>query len=234
MRINPESTPQPTGQPPVPAEAANQAARRRRGRKRLANGVIALSSAAVFAIYAAGYARTAPAVEHSLAGEPASTTGNTPPSPIPTATATPAPVPAAPPSGRRGETRPEPTRDDDRRQRSVGDGQFAAPTAPPIATPTPTRVPSAAPLSAAYRDGTYTGMGTSRHGSIEVTLVVRGGQITSTEITTCGTRYPCSRIAELPGQVVARQSAAVDYVSGATDSTTAFRAAVVAALAQAR
>jgi len=63
---------------------------------------------------------------------------------------------------------------------------------------------------------------------------VQGGQIRSAEITGCGTRYPCSRIANLPGQVITRQSAAVDYVSGATDSSTAFRGAVVAALAQAR
>jgi uncharacterized protein with FMN-binding domain len=63
---------------------------------------------------------------------------------------------------------------------------------------------------------------------------VQGGQITSAEITNCGTRYPCSRIATLPGQVIARQGAAVNYVSGATDSSVAFRAAVVAALAQAR
>jgi uncharacterized protein with FMN-binding domain len=67
-----------------------------------------------------------------------------------------------------------------------------------------------------------------------VTVTVQGGKITAAEITDCGTRYPCSRIANLPAQAVARQSAAVDLVSGATDSTNAYRAAVNAALAQAR
>ncbi len=56
----------------------------------------------------------------------------------------------------------------------------------------------------------------------------------SAEITRCGTRYPCSKIAALPGQVVARQGPTVDRVSGATDSATAYRAAVTAALAKAQ
>jgi major membrane immunogen (membrane-anchored lipoprotein) len=45
---------------------------------------------------------------------------------------------------------------------------------------------------------------------------------------------PCSWIAALPGQVVARQSPEVDYVSGATQSTNAFYYAVVEALARAK
>src|SRR5262249_21615613 len=128
-----------------------------------------------------------------------------------------------------GAAPPESRRDGAGRSRPAGDGPAVAPSAPPTVAPAPAQA-----SSAAYRDGTYTGTGTSRHGSIEVTVVVRGGQIASAEITGCGTRYPCSRLAALPGQVVDRQSAAVDLVSGATDSTTAFRAAVTAALAQAR
>jgi uncharacterized protein with FMN-binding domain len=226
--------PQPAMQRPATAGAGNQLSRKRQLKKKVANGVIALSSAAVFAIYAAGYARTAPAAEHPVADEPANAAGVAPTGPAPTATELPAPTPAAPLVGDRNAPPPEPGRDDGRRQRSDGGGQFAPPSAPPTATPTPSKAPAAAPATAAYRDGTYTGTGTSRHGSIEVTIVVHGGQITSAEITGCGTRYPCSRIANLPGQVIARQGAAVDHVSGATDSTTAFRAAVVAALAQAR
>ena len=75
-------------------------------------------------------------------------------------------------------------------------------------------------------------MGRSRHGNIEATVVVQGGKIVSAKISQCLTRYPCSMIAALPGQVVAHQSAAVDFVSGATDSSTAFREAVTNALAQ--
>jgi uncharacterized protein with FMN-binding domain len=46
-------------------------------------------------------------------------------------------------------------------------------------------------------------------------------------------RYPCSMIAMLPPQVVARQSADVDIVSGATQSGQAFSLAIDRALAKA-
>ena len=49
----------------------------------------------------------------------------------------------------------------------------------------------AAPAVAGYRDGTYSGLGNSRHGSIEVALVVSGGKISDVQITQCLTRYPC-------------------------------------------
>src|SRR5205085_1353039 len=98
---------------------------------------------------------------------------------------------------------------------------------PPTATATD--VAATGPL----RDGTYIGTGSSRHGSIQATVIIQGGRIASAEITQCGTRYPCSKVAGLPGEVLARQNASVDVVSGATDSTTAYRGAVTNALAQA-
>lgn len=106
-------------------------------------------------------------------------------------------------------------------------------------TPTPgggvtTSTPATTPTTAAgYRDGTYVGLGKSRHGDIEVTLVVQAGRIASAQITSCRTRYPCSYISGLQGQVVQRQSTHVDRVSGASDSSKAFVSAVTAALAQA-
>lgn len=84
-----------------------------------------------------------------------------------------------------------------------------------------------------YRDGVFTGWGRSPHGRILATVVIRRGRIASAEITTCRMRYPCSMIAALPGQVVARQGPEVDIVSGATQSGEAFASAVSAALAQA-
>ena len=102
-----------------------------------------------------------------------------------------------------------------------------SPSQPPTATATD--VAATGPL----RDGTYVGTGSSRHGSIQATVIIQGGRITSAEITQCGTRYPCSKVAGLPGEVLARQSASVDVVSGATDSTTAYRGAITNALAQA-
>ena len=86
--------------------------------------------------------------------------------------------------------------------------------------------------TAAYRDGTYTASGTSRFGGIAVAVTIQGGKITGVTLTKVTTSYPATRIAQLPGQVVARQSANVDLVSGATYSSQAFRDAVAQALAQ--
>ena len=83
------------------------------------------------------------------------------------------------------------------------------------------------------RDGTYSGTGTSRRGNVTVSVTVAGGKISNVSITSVTTQYPVSRISTLPGQVVSRQSAQVDNVSGATYSAQAFRLAVQAALAAA-
>jgi uncharacterized protein with FMN-binding domain len=85
-----------------------------------------------------------------------------------------------------------------------------------------------------YRDGSYAGWGSSRHGDIEATVVITDGRIASATISRCLTRYSCSWIAHLPGQVVSRQSADVDFVSGATQSTDAFYYAIVDALSKAK
>ncbi len=103
----------------------------------------------------------------------------------------------------------------------------AIPATPPAPDPPP-------PPAAQYKDGTYTGWGTSRHGDIQATVVIEAGRIASATISRCLTRYSCSWIAALPPQVVSRQSPEVDYVSGATQSTNAFYYAVVEALAKAK
>lgn len=113
-------------------------------------------------------------------------------------------------------------------QRGGTSGRQAAPS--PTATPAQ---PSSSQQNAGYKDGTYAGSGTSRHGGVEVSVVVQGGKIASAAITSCSTRYPCSKIAALPGQVISKQSASVNYVSGSTDSSKAYKQAVTAALAQA-
>jgi uncharacterized protein with FMN-binding domain len=105
-----------------------------------------------------------------------------------------------------------------------------------LAAPPPVAEPASAPAPQApqYKDGTYSGWGTSRHGDIETTVTIAGGRITSAVITQCLTRYSCSWVSHLQGQVVTRQSAEVDYVSGATQSANAFYYAVVQALSKAR
>ena len=92
----------------------------------------------------------------------------------------------------------------------------------------------AAPARGPYTDGTYTGWGYSRHGNIEATVIVESGRIASAQISQCRTRYPCSVVSHLPGQIVTRQRAVVSAVSGATESAYAYEDAVVEALSQAK
>jgi uncharacterized protein with FMN-binding domain len=111
----------------------------------------------------------------------------------------------------------------------------AVESAPAPQAPAPAIPPGvAAVAAAAYKDGTYYGWGWCRHGQIQAAVVIEAGRIASATIAQCLTRYSCSWIAQLPPQVAKRQSAEVDYVSGATESTNAFYYAVVDALAKAK
>jgi uncharacterized protein with FMN-binding domain len=117
-----------------------------------------------------------------------------------------------------------------------------APTPAPAPAPVDTTTPGAAADSATasgstrgpYKDGTFSGWGNSRHGQIQVTVEVKDGHITNAWISACLTRWSCSWVSHLPAQVIARQSAEVDYVSGATQSGNAFYWGAVDALARAR
>jgi uncharacterized protein with FMN-binding domain len=108
-----------------------------------------------------------------------------------------------------------------------------APSAPLAAAPQAPLAPRA-PDVPSYRDGTFYGWGTSRHGDIQAAVVIENGRIASATIAQCLTRYSCNVIAALPPQVAQRQSPETDYVSGATQSTNAFYYAVVEALAKAK
>ena len=105
-----------------------------------------------------------------------------------------------------------------------------------VAEPAPDPAIGAAKLAAAppWKDGTYDGWGTCRHGDIQATVVIEAGRIASATITQCLTRYPCDIIEKLPPEVSQRQSPEVDYVSGATQSAGAFYWAVVGALGKAK
>jgi uncharacterized protein with FMN-binding domain len=85
-----------------------------------------------------------------------------------------------------------------------------------------------------WKDGTYLGWGSSRHGDIQAAVVVEGGRIESATIAQCRTRYSCNVIDRLPPEVAQRQSPEVDYVTGATQSANAFYYAVVDALSKAK
>lgn len=191
--------------------------------KRMRRSLVALSATIVAAIYTAGYIRTQSADASLAAAEQAPIAAASPGS-----TAQPLTVlaPRLPLE--------RPFRDDD-------DDDFAergrrglpAPTASP--TPSAVRAATATPPAgpAVYKDGAYQGAGRSRRGDVEVTVTVQGGHITRVSLDTVTTYYPVRYIAGLPAQVIARQSADVDMISGATISVVAFRTAVQQALAQA-
>jgi uncharacterized protein with FMN-binding domain len=101
---------------------------------------------------------------------------------------------------------------------------------PAVATRTPTPVPSA---TKTYNDGTYVGLGNSRHGGIEATVVVEGGRIVSASVSRCMTRYSCSDVNSLVREALSRQGVPVNHVSGATDSSNAYKQAIANALAKA-
>jgi len=187
-------------------------------------GLVALSASAIAAVYAAGYVRTQAADTALGLAESAPTAQVVTVAP---ATQPPAATPFLPllPGGRGG---------GDGSQPSVpATSQSPAQATPPAvqATAAPTAAPSTATT---YKDGTYTGVGQSRRGGVQVALTVQGGRIASVNITRVSTQYPVSDIASLPAQVVARQSAQVDRISGATYSWMAFRGAVQQALSQAQ
>jgi uncharacterized protein with FMN-binding domain len=115
---------------------------------------------------------------------------------------------------------------------------LTAPLAAPVQSPaSPTTAPADSaptPEKPTYKDGTYSAWGTSRHGDIQATVTVRNSKIIYASITECLTQYSCSWVAPLPPQVVQRQNAEVDFVSGATQSSNAFYYAVLGALKQAK
>ena len=131
--------------------------------------------------------------------------------------------------------------------RAAADGLSTPATDPATATATPAASATATPTTlvvgatatptstttSGYRDGTYTGSGSGRFGSVSVSVTVAGGSITNVSISNVSTTFPVSQIASLPQQVIQKQSANVNVISGATASSQAFKQAVQQALAQA-
>ena len=129
---------------------------------------------------------------------------------------------------------------------SIAAAAAVAPTAvvaaaPPRTVPTPQPTPAPAPAGNAivrntgqYKDGTYTGQGTSRRGDVWVSVQVQGGRISNVTITRSTLQYPLRDIANLPQEVIDRQTPQVDNVSRATYSSQAFKGAVSQALAAAK
>jgi uncharacterized protein with FMN-binding domain len=214
--------------------------------KKFANRLVALSSAAVFAVYSAGYMRTQTAADRldaetreavvpAASSAPRTEEAKPAPGPVTTTAASTTAVAASPVVPAAAST-PEAAPVAAPVVAKVEPAPVAAPVAPtpaPVA-PAPAPEPPPPPAKTVWKDGTYTGWGYSRHGDIQAQVVIEGGRIKAATIAQCLTRYSCSVIDKLPPQVAERQSPETDYVSGATQSTNAFYYGVVEALNKAK
>jgi uncharacterized protein with FMN-binding domain len=208
--------------------------------KKVANSLVAMSSAAILAVYAAGYTRTRAAARRlealAEARVPAPVEIAKPIAQIEAAPTTTAPAPKPthikPSIAKREPTsivapidipEPPPTP-------AIAEALPAA----SLPAPAPAPEPPPPPPAPKWKDGIYYGWGSSRHGDIQAAVTIESGKIASATIAQCLTRYSCSVISTLPPEVPQRQSAEVDYVSGATQSANAFYYAVVDALSKAK
>jgi len=218
----------------IPTRSEGYTVERRQANQKISNSLVTLSSAAILAVYVAGYQRTR-AAEDEFEAQIARRNAPAPLAAVAPAQTIPA-VPDAPPPAPR-KARPRSAPDQVPKASTPGAAPQTPPAAPPAAAP-------AAQPRIQYKDGTYLGWGTSRHGDIQASVEIASGKITSAAIVQCLTRYSCSWISprtpgtgspefDLPGQVVTRQSAKVDYVSGATESSDAFFQAISQALSKA-
>ena len=232
------------------------------GRK-LSTSLVTLSSGAILAVYAAGYHRTSSAADRLAqqtarrrmagpTGASAVVPSEAPYRVEPSRTVPPPPMPSAPAIAKSTKA---PTHSTSAPPLAMArNNQISEATALPLsmestnpqvgAVVLPTTAasinavtelaaPPAVKAPVHYKDGSYLGWGYCRHGDIQASVVIQGGKIASVSIAQCLTRYSCSWISNLPGQVVTRQSPEVDYVSGASQSTDAFYYAVVEALSKA-
>ena len=116
----------------------------------------------------------------------------------------------------------------------------SATTPPPSETPGATVTPNATPGSG-YKDGSYTGsVADAQWGVVQVKAVITNGKITNVQFL----QYPNDRNRsieinsyadpQLSSEAIQAQSANVDIVTGATDSSEAFMQSLSDALSQAR
>lgn len=224
---------------------------------RVSNRLVVLSSAAVLAVYSAGYFRTRAAANELAARMVRQVAAKA------ALVVVPAPPPAPSESSQVPETSPRPRKSASSRAASTSGSGGAPGQSDPAAAAdgssygigTPAPVPpsasndsrsnddqsSANSFSASdykpglrFKDGRYQGRGSSPHGDIVAEVVIQKGNIVYAGIADCLTRYSCSVIKHLPEQVVVRQSIEVDLVSGASESTSAFQDGIAAALARAQ
>lgn len=204
------------------------------------NHLLALGTAAVLAVFGAGFVRTQKASErfegesrrrHPVAPSAVVVTSADVSVPTPTVPVVAEPVAsgAKQPAKVKAKRKPDTTN-----ANSVAE-QPAITTAPVVADTTSTNAPvDSAMVARDLKDGVYTGWGTSRHGDIESRVEIKNGRIISASIAQCLTMYSVYWITALPPRVVKRQNFEVDVVSGATESSYAFFDGIVEALKKAK
>lgn len=118
----------------------------------------------------------------------------------------------------------------------------SASTPPGTSTPSaPSSTGSSGPGTGAYKDGSYTGsVADATWGNVQVKAVVQNGKITSATFL----QYPNDRSRSisinnyadpiLSNEAIQAQSAQVDIVTGATDTSNAFIQSLTDALTQAK
>jgi uncharacterized protein with FMN-binding domain len=212
--------------------------------QRISRSLVTLSSTAIVAIYFAGYHRTS-AAAHKFDSQ--TVEGRT----VAEAVPAPPPAPENPPAPAEplGSSSSTPTVKKNVRKPAAANRKSDSASTEPGESPDSASgaganaaAKAAASVQPQYKDGVFLGWGSCRHGDIEASVQIQDGKIVASTITQCLTRYSCSWISprvpnpvlpDLPREVVERQSAKVDYVSGATESSYAFADAITAALSKA-
>ncbi|MBU6321496.1 MAG: FMN-binding protein [Patescibacteria group bacterium] len=120
----------------------------------------------------------------------------------------------------------------------------ATPAPAPAAPPTPAQTPATTPApkpAGQYADGTYTGSSADAYyGMVQVRATVAGGKVTNVTFLSYPSDRSTSRYINgqampyLSQEAIQAQNANVDIVSGATDTSLAFRQSLASALAQAK
>jgi uncharacterized protein with FMN-binding domain len=120
-------------------------------------------------------------------------------------------------------------------------GGSVPPTSAPAQTPTPTPVAPKPVQTGMYVDGSYTGsVADAYYGNIQVEATISGGKLTDVTFL----QYPNDRstsreinqraMTQLKAEAIQSQSATVDGVSGASDTSLAFEQSLASALSQAK
>ena len=117
-----------------------------------------------------------------------------------------------------------------------------APAPTPAPTPTPAQTPVSTPaVRSGYKDGEYTGaVADAYFGNLQVKAVIRGGKLTDVQFLDFpkdrenSLQISNSSMPILKSEAIQAQSANVDIVSGATQTSVGFQQSLDSALSQAK